>query len=224
MVWLSGAAVLLGYLLGSLPTAYLITKRVGRQLAGLGQASDLRQATDIRQTGDGNAGAANVGRLLGARWGILVAAVDIAKGAAPVLLCNALAGSWDTASSAGLLGGASAIIGHVWPVWIRFRGGRGAATALGVAAALLTGPMLVAVLPGAAILWRTRSATITLAFVYICAVSLARPLFGAPWGLIGYCVGMFVAIGAVHFWSLKFRPAPADSAPPDSTSSNSVST
>ena len=126
MVWLLAwsAAGGLGYLLGSLPTAY----GVGIALA------------DIRLGGDGNAGAANVGRLLGPRWGFFVGTVDIAKGFVPVLAVNALVSSWDTVTGAGLVGGVAAMAGHIWPVWLRFRGGRGAATALGVTAAVLTAP------------------------------------------------------------------------------------
>ncbi len=199
MLWLSGAAVLLGYLLGSLPTAYLVTQRVGNTLA------------DIRLIGDGNAGAANVGRLLGSRWGILVGAVDIVKGFAPVLLFNAMVSSWDTVSGAGLLGGIAAMGGHIWPVWLRFRGGRGAATALGVTAAVLTGPVLLVALPALAILWRTRSTTLTLAFVYISSIILGRIFFDVSWGILCYCVGIFITVGAVHFWSLKYRSRPAES-------------
>ena len=199
MLWLSGAAVLLGYLLGSLPTAYLVTQRVGNTLA------------DIRLIGDGNAGAANVGRLLGSRWGILVGAVDIVKGFAPVLLFNAMVSSWDTVSGAGLLGGIAAMGGHIWPVWLRFRGGRGAATALGVTAAVLTGPVLLVALPALAILWRTRSTTLTLAFVYISSIILGRIFFDVSWGILCYCIGIFITVGAVHFWSLKYRSRPAES-------------
>ncbi len=199
MVWLSGAAILLGYLLGSLPTAHLVTQRVGRQVA------------DIRLSGDGNAGAANVGRVLGARWGIFVGIVDIAKGAAPVMLINSLLGSWDTISGPAMLSGAAAIAGHVWPVWLRFHGGRGAASALGVTFAVLTGPVLLVALPTMAVLWRTRSTTLTLAFAYVSSIVLAKALFNVSWGIIWYCVGIFVSIGVVHFWSLKFRPRPAES-------------
>ena len=201
MLWLLAwsAAGGLGYLLGSLPTAYLVAQRVGGALA------------DIRSAGDGNAGAANIGRLLGSRWGVFVGALDIAKGAVAVVFFNVLAGSWDTVSGLGLLSGAAAIAGHVWPVWLRFRGGRGAATAVGVTAAVLTGPVLLIALPALAILWRTRSTTWTLAFVYVSSIVLARALFDAPWGIVWYCVGLFVIVGVVHFWSLKFRSRPAES-------------
>lgn len=193
MVWLSGAAILLGYLLGSLPTAYLVAQRVGGAFA------------DIRLAGDGNAGAANVGRVLGARWGLVVGALDIAKGAAPVVFFNALAGSWDTVSGLSLLSGAAAIAGHVWPVWLRFRGGRGAATAVGVTGALLTAPTLLGALPALAVLWLTRSTTWTLAFICVFSLVVGKAAFGASWAVIAYCVAVFVSVGAVHVWSVKFR-------------------
>ena len=201
MLWLLAwsAAGGLGYLLGSLPTAYLVAQRAGGAFV------------DIRLAGDGNAGAANIGRLLGSRWGVLVGAVDIVKGAVPVLFFNALAGSWDTVSGLGLLSGVAAIGGHVWPVWLRFRGGRGAATAVGVTAAVLTGPVLLVALPALAILWRTRSTTLTLAFVYVSSIILGKILFDVSWGIICYCVGLFIVVGTVHFWSLKFRSRPAES-------------
>ena len=201
MLWLLAwcAAGGLGYFLGSLPTAYLVMQRAGGRPA------------DVRLVGDGNAGAANVARVLGYRWGVIVGTVDIVKGAVPVLLLNALAGSWDTVSGAGLLSGAAAIGGHVWPLWLRFKGGRGAATAVGVTAAVLTGPVLLVALPALAILWRTRSTTLTLAFVYVASIILAKILFDTPWGIICYCVGIFILVGAVHFWSLRFRSRPAES-------------
>ena len=201
MLWLLAwsAAGGLGYLLGSLPTAYLVAQKAGGAFA------------DIRLAGDGNAGAGNIGRLLGSRWGVLVGAVDIVKGAVPVLFFNTLAGSWDTVSGLGLLSGVAAIGGHVWPVWLRFRGGRGAATAVGVTAAVLTGPVLLVALPALAILWRTRSTTLTLAFVYVSSIILGKILFDVSWGIICYCVGLFIVVGTVHFWSLKFRSRPAES-------------
>lgn len=200
MLWLLAwcAAAGLGYLLGSLPTAYLVARRFGDN------------PSDVRLAGDGNAGAANVARLLGPRWGVVVGSVDIAKGAIPVLLLNSLAGSWDTASGHALLTGVAAVCGHVWPPWLRFQGGRGAATAVGVTVALLTGPALLAALPALTILWRTRSSTLALAFVYLASIILAKILFEASWGLIGYCVGIFILVGAVHFWSLRFRSAPVE--------------
>ncbi len=213
MLWLSGAALVFGYLVGSLPTAYLVARRAARG------------AMDIRELGDGNVGAGNVGRVYGRRWGITVGVVDIAKGAAPVFVLNLLVSliSTDAPDSAdalpelsgsGMLAGASAMAGHIWPVWLRFRGGRGAATALGVTAAVLTGPVLLMALPALVILWTTRSTTITLAFVYIASIIVAKAIFDISWLPIWYCVAIIVTVGLVHFWTLKYRPSPATESAP----------
>ncbi|CAI8056863.1 Glycerol-3-phosphate acyltransferase 4 [Geodia barretti] len=193
MFWLTGAAILAGYLLGSFPTAYL----AGRFITPTG--------TDITSFGDGNAGAANVGRLLGARWGIIIAAVDIAKGVAAVF-----AETVDRVSAApGMLAGAAALVGHVWPVWTRFRGGRGAATAAGVMSAILSWPVLIMFAPTMAILYLTRSTTAALAFAYLSTVAVAKVIFGVSWGPISYCLALFVAVGLIHLWSVLCRARPS---------------
>ena len=207
MLWLSGAAVLLGYLLGSVPTAYLVARHAAGAIA------------DIRLYGDGNVGAGNIGRILGRRWGIIVGTADIAKGVAPVFVLNLLAnivsvdepertGNLTNLSGPGMLAGVSAIVGHIWPVWLRFRGGRGAATALGVTAAALTGPVLLMAVPTLLMLWLSRSTTLALAFIYVASIVVAKAVFDISWWPIWYCLAIFVGVGLVHFWTLKFRPAP----------------
>ena len=119
-----GLTLLLSYLLGSMPTGYWYAKWV----AGI----------DIRHQGSGNTGATNVARVLGKLPGLLVLLVDAGKGAAAV----GLIGPWiaqGTGAEAGtlrLLAGTGAILGHDFPVWLRFRGGKGVATGLGVLLAL----------------------------------------------------------------------------------------
>lgn len=197
MLWLSAAAVLFGYLLGSLPTAHIVARR--------------QAGADIRQLGDGNPGAGNIGRLFGRRWGVTVAAADILKGAIPVFAANLLADGIARAdlSTPAMFAGAAAIAGHLWPIRTRGRGGRGAATALGVTGAIMPLPVLLAALPAIAILLATRSTTLALAFLYIAAVSVGKTLFGASWGSIAYCVGVFLAVGAAHWWAVLFRDRPA---------------
>ena len=113
-----------GYLLGSLPTGYL----AGR-LRGI----------DIRAVGSGSMGATNVFRAMGAKVGAGVLAVDVLKGLAAVLTGTALAGStW------GVIAGAAAMLGHAFPVWLRFRGGKGVATGLGVVIGIV--PLAAAVM------------------------------------------------------------------------------
>jgi acyl phosphate:glycerol-3-phosphate acyltransferase len=110
--------VVVAYLIGSVPFALIVAKRWG--------------APDLRRVGSGNLGAANVLRASGVKAGVLVALLDVGKGAAGVLLAARLGGSSTTPAVAGL----AAIVGHIYPVWLRFRGGKGVATACGVFAAL----------------------------------------------------------------------------------------
>jgi glycerol-3-phosphate acyltransferase PlsY len=114
----TGGALALGYLVGSFPTGVVVARLKG---------------VDVRQVGSGNIGATNVARAIGKGWGAVVLAIDAVKGAVPVWLAGRvfeLEAEW-VAAVAFL-----AILGHVFPVWLRFRGGKGVATGLGVFAAL----------------------------------------------------------------------------------------
>jgi glycerol-3-phosphate acyltransferase PlsY len=106
--------ILLAYAIGSVPFALLLARRWG--------------APDLRHVGSGNLGAANVLRASGVSAGILVAALDITKGALSVALARYLSDQPSAPAAAGL----AAIVGHIYPVWLRFRGGKGVATACGV--------------------------------------------------------------------------------------------
>ena len=110
--------VVLAYLIGSVPFALLVARKWG--------------AKDLRRVGSGNLGAANVLRASGVTAGVLVALLDVGKGVAGVFVAARLDGSNATPAVAGL----AAIVGHIYPVWLRFRGGKGVATACGVFAAL----------------------------------------------------------------------------------------
>jgi acyl phosphate:glycerol-3-phosphate acyltransferase len=110
--------VVLAYLIGSVPFALIVARRWG--------------APDLRRVGSGNLGATNVLRASGVTAGVLVAILDVGKGMASVMLAARLDGS----STAPAVAGVAAIVGHVYPVWLRFRGGKGVATACGVFAAL----------------------------------------------------------------------------------------
>jgi len=108
------AVILTGYLLGSIPFALIMARRWS--------------ATDLRHSGSGNLGAANVLRTSGVRAGVLVALLDMLKGAVSVILAERLSPS----AAAPAVAGFAAIVGHIYPVWLRFRGGKGVATACGV--------------------------------------------------------------------------------------------
>jgi glycerol-3-phosphate acyltransferase PlsY len=107
-------SILLAYFIGSVPFAFLTARRWG--------------AVDLHDVGSGNIGAANVFRVSGVKAGLLAAALDVGKGAASVFIAQRLTGPGTAAAFAGL----AAIVGHVYPVWLRFRGGKGVATACGV--------------------------------------------------------------------------------------------
>jgi glycerol-3-phosphate acyltransferase PlsY len=114
------AVALLSYLLGSIPAGYL----AGR-LAGI----------DIRKAGSGNIGATNVTRTLGRRYGYPVFVVDFAKGALAVclsvLLGRHIEGKPTSAEMCGIVGAICCVLGHMFPVWLGFKGGKGVATSAG---------------------------------------------------------------------------------------------
>ncbi len=118
--------LLAGYLLGSIPSGYL----AGRWLAGL----------DIRREGSGSTGATNVLRVVGKGPALVVFLVDVLKGTAAVLLAKAVLeplgaplgpAAW-TLDSGVVLGGLAALAGHIWPVWLGWKGGKAVATGLGM--------------------------------------------------------------------------------------------
>ncbi|MFA5092968.1 MAG: glycerol-3-phosphate 1-O-acyltransferase PlsY [Candidatus Omnitrophota bacterium] len=114
-------ALLVSYLLGSIPTAYLF----GKYLKGI----------DIRKSGSGNVGATNALRVLGKRAGIVVLIIDIAKGLVVVTLLADLfvnkSGLWQ-AQNLRIIMGLCCICGHIWTVFLQFKGGKGIATSFGV--------------------------------------------------------------------------------------------
>jgi glycerol-3-phosphate acyltransferase PlsY len=119
-----------GYFLGSIPFGLLAARLKG---------------VDIRQQGSGNIGATNVWRVCGWRFGLPVFALDVLKGVAAVLLAHWLAvhfsgdASWD-----GIVAALACIIGHSFPVWLGFKGGKGVATSLGVFLGLMWLPSVIA--------------------------------------------------------------------------------
>jgi glycerol-3-phosphate acyltransferase PlsY len=130
--------ILNGYLLGSIPFAFLLA----RHWTGV----------DVRMSGSGNVGATNVLRLTTPSLGLAVLALDVAKGSTAVWVARA-AGRGDLVCAAA---GLAAIVGHVYPVWLQFRGGKGVAVACGVFSVLA--PLVTAVAVGvfSAVVWATR--------------------------------------------------------------------
>lgn len=175
---------LLSYAIGSIPTAYLFT----RYLLG----------RDIRQMGDFNSGAANVYRNVGAKAGMAVGAIDIIKGAVVIILAKLLAN--DTGIE--MMAGGAVLVGHIFPVHLRFRGGRGAATAVGVLIASLPIIGLPVGAVGLVMLYFTHKAIYPLAMFLIAMPVLAWPV-GYSVALAVYAVAVPVSIGLSHLFSTR---------------------
>lgn len=118
---------LAGYLLGSIPFGWLIAKMFGGK--------------DVRQHGSGNIGATNVSRVAGPLAGVLTLVFDAAKGVAAVWLAAQVT---ENSANAMIFAGVAALIGHCFPAWLRFHGGKGVAAALGVFLALCPWAALIA--------------------------------------------------------------------------------
>lgn len=133
------ASILLAYLLGAIPFGYLLVKwRTGR---------------DVRTMGSGNIGATNVLRTTGRAAGVITLLLDIGKGYVAVWLAGRLSGNSATVMSAAAL---AAMLGHAYPVFLRFRGGKAVATFLGAFLRLAAPAILASLIVFVIVVWRTR--------------------------------------------------------------------
>jgi glycerol-3-phosphate acyltransferase PlsY len=177
VAWL---VVLFGYLLGSIPTAYV--------------AGRMRGAGDIRRLGDGNVGARNAYHQLGPKTGIIIFFIDTGKGALPVLLAQAVGAPQVTF----LVTGAATVVGHNWPVFLGFRGGRGESTTIGVLLTLVTQPVLLLAGPALAALLIKRNV-----IIISCVLFIPLPLvcwwLGLSGILVGYSIALPCLVGATHY-------------------------
>ncbi|MBT9167898.1 MAG: Glycerol-3-phosphate acyltransferase [Syntrophomonadaceae bacterium] len=154
-------ALLASYLIGSLSFGYL----AGKLLRGI----------DIRQHGSGNTGTTNIQRTLGTAPAIIVLLLDIGKGLAAVLLARALTG----APGVEMLAGVLSVLGHNWPLFHRFKGGRGIATSIGVLIGLAWQVLLIAVAVGIIIIAVTRYVSLG-SIIGVLLVPILMVAFGLP--------------------------------------------
>lgn len=138
---MNSLALILAYLLGSIPFGFLIVK--------------LRSGADIRQTGSGGTGATNVTRKAGKGAGVVTLILDALKGAAAIWVARWLT---DEAGTSWIVAGAGvlAVAGHCFPVWLKFKAGKGVATGLGVFLAIVPWAVLAAAIVFVVVVWRTR--------------------------------------------------------------------
>ena len=159
------ASLLIGaYLLGSVPAAYLVAK--------------WTRGIDIRKYGSGNVGASNIVRTVSKRWAIPVIIFDVGKGAVMVWATTQLIGPGAVAQQVTV--GLAAIIGHNWPVFLRFNGGRGALTTIGVLFALT--PWLALILLVVAFLFYPFRQLALGTTVAMAALPLCSWFFSKPFG------------------------------------------
>lgn len=133
-------AILISYLIGSIPSGFLLTKYLMKK--------------DVREYGSGNIGATNVARVMGLKAGVLVAAFDILKGYLGVMVGQAILG--DNLSTAILFIAIAAIAGHDWSIFLGFSGGKGVATTFGVILRLYPLAFLIYALIWLALVLKTR--------------------------------------------------------------------
>ena len=153
--------IAVGYGLGSIPTGLLIAR--------------WQKGVDIRQHGSGNIGMTNVLRAVGKGPAVLTLVGDLAKGLIPVLLARA----WLTSPWAIGLVALAAVVGHLYPLFAGFHGGKGVATTLGVFIPLLPGPLLIAFVVWAACVAFRRQVSLG-SLVAAASLPMAALLWGAP--------------------------------------------
>jgi acyl phosphate:glycerol-3-phosphate acyltransferase len=161
--------LIVGYLLGSIPFAYLLARR--------------HRGIDLRRAGSGNVGAANLLRTTTKKIGVSAMALDMGKGIATVLVARQI----EPGAAAPTLAGIAAVLGHIYPVWLGFKGGKGVATTCGVFAVLAPGATAIAGIFFLATVWWTRY------------VSLGSVVASAVLGPVAYFTGSrgIVVVGAL---------------------------
>jgi acyl phosphate:glycerol-3-phosphate acyltransferase len=170
--------ILFGYLLGSVPVGFIL---------------GLRSGIDVRETGSGNFGATNVARVVGKRQGILTLIADTAKGFLPVILAMQLGASL----AATILVGMAAFIGHLYPIFLKFKGGKGVATALGVFLAIAPLATLVLIALFAVTVLATRIVSLS-SILSAVAAPITFWLFSYPPLVIGMAAFIALAITWRH--------------------------
>lgn len=181
-------SILTGYLLGSIPFGYVAARCKG---------------IDIRKHGSGNIGATNVWRVCGLKYGLPVFALDVLKGVAAVLLARWLAVRFSSDPAwTGIIAAMTCILGHSFPVWLGFGGGKGVATSLGVFLALLPIPSSVALAVWALVFKASGYVSLAsiVAAVALPATALALQFTSRPhgWPVSGFAVVIGLLIIARH--------------------------
>lgn len=176
--------VAIAYALGSIPFALLLARWWGQR--------------DLRRFGSGNLGAANVLRSSGITAGVLVAVLDICKGAASVVVAQRLSAGPAAPAAAGF----AAVVGHIYPVWLAFRGGKGVATACGVFSMLTPMALPPALAVFAIAVWFTKYISLGSVLASIALPPLAYA-YGSPLPIVAAAIGASALILFRHRSNLR---------------------
>ncbi len=195
--------IVAAYLLGSLPFGLLIARAHG---------------IDLRSVGSGNIGATNVSRALGRKWAYVCFALDVAKGLVPMLLAHGLGVVSESPTTKELLLwlliGCAAVCGHVFPIYLKFKGGKGVATSLGVVLGVwpyftVCGAAVFAVWCVCALIWRyvslasiVAAACFPLLFAALTA-AIQSWRFADLWPLLAIAIIMPILVVARHAENIK---------------------
>jgi glycerol-3-phosphate acyltransferase PlsY len=174
-------ALVVAFALGSMPTAIIIGRMFGRR--------------DIREAGSGNAGALNAYRQMGKRAGLFVLLVDSGKGAVAVLIAQRLGAPALAVYGSAVL----ATLGHNFSPFLGFKGGKGAATVLGISALMLWQLTAITVVFGGALYVSTRHAVWSMTGVFVLLNGLTIGTF-QPMGQILLCLLLSFVVAGTHFW------------------------
>ena len=193
--------IVFAYLLGSVPFGFMVAKAHGK---------------DLREIGSGNIGATNTGRVLGKKWGVICLVLDSLKGLVPMLITKTQIGENPSVGQLWLwlAVGCAAIIGHVFPVYLKFKGGKGVATSLGMVLGLfpyytLAGVIAFGIWLAVLLTWRyvsLASITAAIAFpvVLVVLILVAETwYFSNLWPLIVVAFAMSILVIVRHVENIK---------------------
>lgn len=177
------AAIIAGYLLGSIPFSYIIPR--------------LIKQMDIREKGSGNVGPLAVWREVNPFWGIVAVICDMGKGALAVFVATwmGLGYIWL------MLAGFAAVMGHNWPVFLKFRGGKGASVIMGILLAMMPVQALIGI--GIAALIIIPTSNVRLGIIGLALIPLVAWLFHKPPEYIYYSLGLILFLIAYTLLGLK---------------------
>lgn len=197
MIYLYGIiAVIVAYLLGSIPSAYIITR--------------LKTGKDIRKLGGGNVGAQNVFREVGLASAIGVGIFDVAKGVGAVLIAGWLLGwpkpwllswlPWDLQAPTlfVLAAGLAAVAGHIWSIYLKFTGGNGLATTIGILSILMTRELGIALAVTLLFLVLTHNAVLSVNISLLISVPVFAWFLKQSWLPVGFSLVLALLL-VLHF-------------------------